>query len=125
MITIKNKGNFKKAEKYFKKSKKVLRMSDAKYLAEKCVERLKEATPKDSGFTASSWKYKLTKRGLSTKMEFYNTNIQNGVPIAIVIDTGHMSKGGTWIQGKNYIDPALKITYDQIIKAIWRELTRL
>lgn len=125
MITIKQKGDFKKLDKYFTKSIKITKSINIKLFADKCIEKLKEATPKDSGLTAASWKYTIVSRKNSKTVQFYNTNIQNGVNVALLLDFGHVTRDGAWLEGKNFIEPVMKQTYLSIINNTWKELTDL
>lgn len=90
----------------------------------KGVELLKQATPRDTGKTAESWSYKVerTKEGLY-RLIFENSNIVNEYAnVAVLIDTGHLSKAGTWVEGKNYISPTLQPIFDEIANSIWKEI---
>lgn len=127
MIGVKVSGSFSKTENYLKK----LRNSDAKVIrvlnkyGKIGVERLSIATPVDTGLTASSWYYKIETKNGSHRLLFCNSNIQNGIPIAIILDTGHATKNGGWVQGRNYIYPTLTPIFSKIAKEVWQEVTRL
>jgi len=125
MITLKQKGDFSKLDKYFKKSVKISKTENVTLFADKCLEKLKEATPKESGLTSESWKYVIVRRKNSTSVQFYNTNNQNGANVALLLEYGHATRSGTWIQGQNYIDPVVKETYLNILNKTWKEMTDL
>ncbi len=92
--------------------------------AQEGVAALMAATPVDTGLTASSWTYEIT-RGLgSTVIAFNNTNIQNGVPIAIILQYGHGTRNGGWVQGRDYINPAIQPIFDRIAANAWEEVTK-
>lgn len=125
MITIKQKGDFSKLTRYLKKASKVSKVSDLHRYGQAGVKALTSATPVDSGKTAGSWYYEIKETDKSIKISFYNTNIQNGVPIAIIIQYGHATRSGGWIQGRDYINPAIQPIFDRITKDAWKEVTDL
>ena len=81
---------------------------------------LASATPVDTGQTANSWHYKIEQKNGSVSIGFYNTNIQNGVPIAIILQYGHATRNGGWVQGRDYINPAIQPIFDKIADTAWR-----
>lgn len=91
----------------------------------KGIAALASATPIDSGQTANSWYYKIENRKNSVKLVFYNSNIQNGVPIAIILQYGHGTRKGGWVQGRDYINPAIQPTFDKLANQAWKEVTKL
>ena len=124
MIKIKHKGNFSKLTRYFKRAEKAGNVDFDKY-GKAGVEALSSMTPVDSGETANSWYYKIEKRSGVTEISFHNSNIQNGVPIAIILQYGHGTRSGGWVQGRDYINPAIQPLFDSIANDAWREVTRL
>lgn len=125
MLKIRTKGNWDRTDKFFKKSVRITEIDDITTLAERCIERLKEATPKDSGLTAQSWSYEIVKdRGKKT-LYITNSNIQNGVKIALLLEFGHATTGGTWVEGQNFIGPITQKEYNKILSETWKELKRL
>lgn len=94
------------------------------HYGEKGVAALREATPRDTGLTAESWSYRTeqTKEG-RFRIIFENSNVVNDYAnIAVLIDTGHLTKNGVWIQGRNYISPAIQPIFDDIANSIWKEI---
>ena len=89
------------------------------------VAALASATPVSTGLTANSWDYKIERKNGSATITFYNTNIQNGVPIAIILQYGHGTRNGGWVQGRDYINPAIQPIFDKIAEHAWREVTKL
>ena len=89
------------------------------------VEALSSATPIESGLTASSWYYKIENKDGKASINFYNSNIQNGVPIAIILQYGHGTGTGGWVEGKDYINPAIQPIFDKIVNDAWKEVTKL
>ena len=88
------------------------------------VAALSSATPVDSGETAASWYYEITNKNNTITTSFHNSNIQNGVPIAILLQYGHGTGTGGWVQGRDYINPAIQPIFDQIAEYAWKEVTR-
>lgn len=125
MIRIKHKGDFSKTTRYLTKAKQSARVSDLDRFGREGVAALASATPVDSGLTANSWAYKIERANGMVSLTFYNTNIQNGVPIAIILQYGHGTRNGGWVQGRDYINPAIQPIFDKITENAWREVTRL
>ncbi len=86
---------------------------------------MSSATPIDSGLTASSWYYEVEHTKDSAKITFNNSNIQNGVLVAIILQYGHGTGTGGWVQGRDYINPAIQPIFDQIVNDAWKEVTAL
>lgn len=125
MIRFKHKGDFSKLTSYLEKLKRITRRSILDKYGRKGVEALSSATPVDTGKTASSWYYKIEdKNGVAT-VSFHNSNIQNGVKIAIIIQYGHGTGTGGWVEGRDYINPAIRPIFDEITNDTWREVTSL
>lgn len=125
MITFRQKGDFSKLGKYLSKVKSVTNVIDWDKFGKEGVAALSSATPVDTGLTASSWQYKIEKKDGLISISFYNSNIQNGVPIAIILQYGHGTKNGGWVQGIDYINPAIRPVFEKIAKDMWREVTSL
>ena len=125
MISFRQKGDFSKLTNFLEKVKKTVRLSDLDRYGREGVAALASATPVDSGLTADSWSYKITNKQGSAKITFYNSNIQNGVPIAIILQYGHGTRNGGWVQGRDYINPAIQPIFDKIVNEAWREVTKL
>ena len=125
MIKFRQKGDFSKVTKYFEKLKEADRFRLLDKYGRDGVAALASATPVKSGLTAQSWYYKIeTKNGMS-RVSFHNSNIQNGVSIAIILQYGHGTRNGGWVEGRDYINPAIQPVFDQIVEHAWREVTKL
>lgn len=128
-VRVKHSGNFVKLDRYLHKVRRTLRDVDFDKYGKMGVEALSEATPKDTGLTAASWYYKVTKLQNGgqniVKVEFMNSNRKDGVPIALVIQYGHAVRGGGWVEGRDYINPALQPVFDELAKKAWEEIKRL
>ena len=125
MIKFRQKGDFSKTMKFLEKAKSVVKLSDLDKYGKEGVAALASATPVDSGLTANSWYYKIDRTKESATITFYNSNIQNGVPIAIILQYGHGTRNGGWVQGRDYINPAIQPVFDRIADQAWKEVTKL
>lgn len=123
MIKVTHRGSFKNAERFFDNGKNLsrrLRTAFERYGAQG-VEALRSATPKDSGTTADSWSYTIENWGIG----FNNSNINEGYPVALLIQYGHGTRSGAYVQGIDFINPALRPIFDQIAEACWKEVQSL
>ena len=125
MIKFRQKGDFSKLTRFLEKAKEAVHLGDLDKYGREGVAALASATPVDSGLTADSWRYEITNKQGSAKITFYNSNIQNGVPIAIILQYGHGTRNGGWVQGRDYINPAIQPIFDKIVNDAWREVTKL
>lgn len=91
---------------------------------EKGVRALSEATPVDTGKTAASWEYKICKGKNSTTIQWHNTNVVGSVPVAILIQYGHATPGGTYVRGYDFINPAMKDIFESLAEDLWKEVSR-
>lgn len=125
MISFRQKGDFSKLTRYLEKAKEVVKLGDLDKYGREGVAALSSATPVDTGKTASSWYYEIKHENGSASITFNNSNIQNGVPIAIILQYGHGTRNGGWVQGRDYINPAIQPLFDKIAENAWREVTKL
>jgi hypothetical protein len=125
VIEIRQKGDFARLTRYLEKAKKTVRISDLDKYGRAGVAALASATPVDTGLTANSWYYKITRKDGLVAITFCNSNIQNGVPIAIILQYGHGTNNGGWVQGRDYINPAIQSVFDKLANDAWREVTKL
>lgn len=103
----------------------MVRLGDLDRYGREGVAALASATPVDSGLTANSWSYEIVRANGTVTINFKNSNIQNGVPIAIILQLGHATGTGGWVQGRDYINPAVRPIFDRIANDAWREVTKL
>lgn len=122
MIHVTQKGDFKKTEKLLKASIGKDYKSILRQYAEEGVRALSSATPKDTGKTANSWSYSIEQTKSSVSIVWNNSNINDGVNVAIILQYGHASKDGSYVQGIDYINPALKPVFDKLANAAWKEV---
>ena len=125
MIGFRQKGDFSKTTRFLTKLKQNVDISTFEKYGKKGVAALASATPVDSGLTANSWYYKIEKTNSSISLLFCNSNIQNGVPIAVILQYGHGTRNGGWVQGRDYINPAIQPLFDQLANDAWKEVTKL
>jgi hypothetical protein len=125
MIVLSSKGDFSKATRYFERLKETAKLGVLDKYGREGVAALSSATPVETGLTASSWEYKIKHSGSSASIEFHNSNINNGVPIAIILQYGHGTGTGGWVQGRDYINPAIRPVFDKIVEDVWKEVTNL
>lgn len=125
MISFRHKGDFSKFSKYLERAKEAVRLGDLDKYGREGVAALSSATPVDSGLTAKSWYYKIERSNGSVSISYHNSNIQNGVPIAVILQYGHGTRNGGWVQGRDYINPAVRPIFDKIANDAWREVTKL
>lgn len=125
MIKMTHRGSFRNAERFFdnatgKQLSRRLRTAFEKYGA-KGVEALRSATPKDSGLTADSWSYRIEDWGIG----FCNSNIKEGYSVALLIQYGHATKNGGFVEGIDFINPALRPIFNQLAEECWKEVKNL
>lgn len=125
MISFKSKGDFSKLSNYLKNVKKASKVDILDKYGKEGVKALSSATPVSTGLTASSWYYEIIRSNGKVEITFNNSNIQNGVPIAVILQYGHGTGTGGWVEGRDYINPAIRPLFDKIADAAWREVTKV
>ena len=125
MISFRQKGDFSKLTRFLERAKEAVKIGDLDQYGREGVAALASATPKDSGLTASSWYYEIKHENGSVSISFHNSNIKDGVPIAIIIQYGHGTGNGGWVEGRDYINPTIRPLFDKIANNAWKEVTKL
>ena len=125
MIGFKNKGDFSKTQKYFKQVREAAKVRILEKYGNKGVAALASATPVRTGLTATSWYYRIERSGNTTKLIFLNSNVNKGVQIAVILQMGHGTGTGGWVEGTDYINPAIQPIFDEIVDSAWKEVTKL
>lgn len=125
MIKFRHRGDFKKVTNYFEQLKETMNLGILDKYGQKGVDALKSVTPVRTGLTRDSWYYKIEHDKSSVYIRFLNSNIQNGQNIAIILDVGHGTRGGGWVQGRHYIEPAIQPIFEELAKASWEEVKNL
>lgn len=123
MITFSHKGDFKKTFNFLKKAQKLDFTTLSRY-GDLGLQALYSATPKDSGRTADSWYYQIIETTKGYSLQFLNSNIVDGVPIAIILQYGHGTGTGGYVQGRDYINPAIRPIFDDIARNLWKEVMK-
>lgn len=122
MITFKHKGDFSRTNRFLEKALNVVKLGELDKYGRQGVDALSAATPIDSGKTAASWKYKITRSHGSATISWYNTNENDGVNIAVILQYGHGTRNGGYVRGRDYINPAMQPLFDEIAESAWKEI---
>ena len=124
MISVESSGSFDKTERALNRMKSGVAFSRLETFGQMGVDALANATPKSSSLTASSWTYKVTHRKGRYTITWNNTNEVNGVQIAVIIQYGHATGNGGWVEGIDYINPVMRPLFQQIVDDVWKEVTK-
>ena len=124
LMTFKQQGDFKNLSSFLERMKKPLKKTTLDKYGKEGVQALMAATPVDTGLTASLWHYDINMSKDSSSISFYNDNINNGVPIAIILNYGHGTRNGGYVKGRNYINPAIQPIFDKLAQEAWKEVIR-
>lgn len=124
MISFRQKGDFSTLTRYLQKNKSAINVSSLDRYGKEGVTALSSATPVESGKTANSWYYRIENQNGKIAIQFCNSNINKGVPIAVILQYGHGTKNGGWVEGRDYINPAIQPIFDKIAEEAWKEVTK-
>lgn len=124
MISVTQKGDFKKLTSFLEKSKEVFNIGILDKYGKQGVAALQAATPKDTGKTAESWTYQIERKAGGVALTFHNTNRNKGVPIAVILQYGHATGNGGYVEGVDYINPALRPIFEKLAEEAWREVRK-
>lgn len=122
MISFRHKGDFSGVTGFLERLKEPFNASILDQYGREGVAALASATPVDSGLTASSWYYEIRRKNGQLSLCFCNSNYKDGVPIAIILQYGHGTGTGGWVQGRDYINPAIRPLFDEMAKKAWKEV---
>lgn len=125
MITFRQKGDCSKTTRYLENLRDISRLNILDKYGREGVAALSSATPIDSGETANSWYYEIERSNGSDTIAFFNSHMHDGVLIAIILQYGHGTGTGGWVEGQDYINPAIQPVFDRIVEELWREVTKL
>lgn len=125
MIKFRQKGDFSKLDRYFRRVKGSVKVDILDKYGRAGVAALSSATPVDTGLTASSWYYTIEHQNGREVLNFNNSHLEKGVPIAIILQYGHGTGTGGWVEGLDYINPALKDIFNRLAADAWKEVTSL
>lgn len=124
VITFKQRGDYSKADRFLKRIIKQDFASKLKQYGEMGVLALYEATPYDTGNTARAWRYEITREKGRITISWINDNRPQGAPIAVILQYGHATRNGGWVEGIDYINPALAPVFEAISNDLWSEVTK-
>lgn len=125
MIRLKAKGNYKKAFTYMERIKEYVNRGDLNHYGELGVEALRQNTPKDTGKTADSWTYEIVREKDRVRIIWSNENVNDGINIAVILQYGHGTNNGGYVEGRDYINPSIQPIFDRLADNAWREVTKL
>lgn len=124
MITIKSKGDLSKTYNFLKRAQSRSFLKHLDKYGEEGVAALSAATPVDTGKTAASWSYTITSTDKGVTIAWSNSNVVKGVPIALILQYGHGTRNGGYVQGRDYINPAIRPIFDKILDSAWKEVNK-
>lgn len=124
-IVFKQKGDYSKITKYLERIKRGVNIKSLEKYGEEGVKALAAATPVRTGLTARSWYYEIKQENGRVTLSFCNSNIQRGVPIAIILQYGHGTRTGGWVEGRDYINPAIQPIFDKLTEDAWKEVSNV
>lgn len=125
MITFKQKGGFDKTYKYLNGVRKAVSLKELDKYGRAGVEALARSTPKLTGKTSESWTYKIVRNKNSVTIQWDNTNEVHGIKIVFLLEYGHVGRDGYYIQGRDFINPAMRPIFDEMAEEMWKEITKL
>ena len=123
MITISSSGSFKNTDKFLAAMQRLNIRHILEGLAKEGVDALARTTPVDSGRTAVSWDYEVNEKGGIYEVIWTNSHMENGFPVAIMLQYGHGTGTGGYVQGRDYINPAIQPVFDRISIEVWKAVT--
>lgn len=124
IIRVKHKGNFNNFERFCNRALRKDYLNVISTYADIGVQALREATPKESGKTRDSWDYEIVEGKDRTTLYFTNSHENNGVNIAILLIYGHGTRNGGYVEGNDFVSPALRPIFQDLADSMWREVTR-
>jgi len=125
MITFTEKGDFSNTERWLARLKSAQLFAVLNKYGSLGQNALSNATPVDSGLAASSWSYSIVQRPGYYSIRWHNSDVENGFPVAVMIQYGHGTGTGGYVQGRDYINPAIRPIFDQIVAEAVREVSRV
>lgn len=123
-FSLETSGTWQNTESWLKRMSKADIYKTLDKYGKMGVDALAKATPKESGETAGAWSFHTQISGRNAKIEWLNTHINQGVNIAVILQYGHGTGTGGYVQGRDYINPAIRPVFDQITESVWKEVTR-
>ena len=124
-LSIRTSGSFDKTDRFLLRMLHGEQYRNLDQLAQAGVDALAGATPQDTGLTAASWGYRIVVERGGAKITWFNRNLHEGVPIAVILQYGHGTGTGGYVQGRDYINPAIRPIFDRIAESVWQEVRSL
>ena len=125
MVTLRADGDFTKTRRFIERLKETVQLGILDKYGKEGVKVLSEATPVDTGETSRSWSYKINREKNSATLSFYNSNVVDGVSVAIVLQYGHGTRNGGWVEGRDYINPAIQPEFNKIVDDLTKEVSKV
>ena len=122
-LKVRVRGSLDKVNKRLDRIATIFKRSSFDKYGRMGVEALRRATPVRTGQTANSWHYKINKQNGQMSINWYNTNVNKGVIIAVILQYGHGTRNGGYVRGTDYINPAMRKTFQQLADDIWKEVS--
>lgn len=124
-MSISSSGSFKNLDGWFARMRRMSKIESVLHsYGVRGVDALANATPKDRPKTARSWRYRVRLDKVGYTIEWFNTEIVDGRPIAILLQYGHATGTGGYVVGRDYINPAMRPIFDQMSEELWKEVTK-
>ena len=123
LVVMKQSGSLKNFEGFLYKNRKRRIYQLLNEYGKQGVELLRDATPVDTGKTATGWDYEIEVNSQGISLYWVNNNVNEGVPIAILIQYGHATRNGSDVQGVDYINPALRPLFESMATKLWKEVS--
>ena len=123
-ITVLSKGSFRKTNSFLERAREKMHIGILNDYGRMGVEALKNGTPRDTGETADSWYFTIDRDKNGATITWHNDNIVDGANVALLIQYGHATTSGTFVEGIDYINPIMKPVFDKIAEEAWEELNK-
>lgn len=124
MIKMKVKGNWRRTDTLFQRIAEVFKMGILDKYGRAGVQALSSATPVNTGRCASSWYYVIKRKKNGFSLVFCNSDVENDALVAVLIQYGHATKNGGWVEGIDYINPTIRPLFDQMAQDLWKEVSK-
>lgn len=124
ILSVTQKGNFRRTDRFLSGIVHFHYMRRLHHFGNRGVEALRAATPKDSGETAEAWSYEIVEEPGRTALYWRNSHVVNGTNIAVILQYGHATRNGGFVEGVDYINPAIRPIFEEMAKEAWKEVVR-
>ena len=121
-VTFRQRGDLSKTERFLRNAQAAIKFRNLETYAEQGLTALQNSTPYETGETARCWYYTIERTSNSVSVIYKNSNIQNGVQIAVILQYGHGTGTGGYVEGRDYINPAVRPVFDKLADDIWEEV---